>query len=1057
MAKFFIDRPIFAIVIAILIMLVGGLSILSMPIEQYPTIAPPSIQISATYPGASAQTVENTVVQVIEQQMSGLDHLLYLSSNADDSGAATTTLTFEAGTNPDIAQVQVQNKLQLATPLLPSQVQQTGIRVTKSSSSYLLFAAFVSTDNSMSRYDIANYLASNVQDPLSRINGVGNFNLFGSQYAMRIWLDTDKLNSFALTPVDVTSAIQSQNVQVAGGQLGGTPAPATQRLTAAITEATLLHTPADFENILLKVKADGSQVRLRDVARVALGAENYFTDSQYNGQATAGIGIQLAPGANALATADAVRAKIEQLTPYFPHGLKAVYPYDTTPFVRISITEVVKTLFEGVALVFLVMYLFLQNLRATLIPTLAVPVVLLGAFGVMAAFGFTINTLSMFGLVLAIGLLVDDAIVVVENVERVMSEEGLSPIDATRKAMGQITSALVGVAVVLSAVFVPMAFSAGSVGAIYRQFSLTIVTAMLLSVFVALSLTPALCAMVLKQVDQADGHPKNGFFGAFNRGFDRGREKYLGGVRHVMHRTARWLLIYGALVVAVGLLFVRLPTGFLPDEDQGVAFAQVQTPPGATQGRTQIVLDDVANYLLHQEASAVESALEVTGFNFAGRGQSQGLVFVRFKDWSARTRADLKVQAVLARTAKHFSSYQDAVIVPINPPSIPALGWASGFDLELQDRAGLGHVKLMQARDQLVSLARHDPNLAFVRANGINDNPTYKIDIDREKANAFGVNLTDVDQTFSIAWGSQYVNNFLDTDGRIKRVYVQADAPFRMNPDDLRSLYVRNAAGSMVPFTSFANGSWSYGSPKLERYNGVSSVEIQGQAAPGKSAGEAMAVMEGLVKKLPAGIGYEWTGTSLQQQQSGSQAPFLYGLSVLVVFLSLAALYESWTVPISVIMVVPIGVFGAVAVAQAMHLENDVFFQVGLLTTIGLSSKNAILIVEFARDLETQGKSAIDAAVEAARLRLRPILMTSLAFVLGVLPLAIASGAGSGNENAVGRGVIGGMLSATFIAPFLIPMFFYVITEKVFRKKTAAPAAWSPPLAFESNAGEATK
>jgi multidrug efflux pump len=1057
MAKFFIDRPIFAIVIAILMMLVGGLSIVSMPIEQYPTIAPPSIQISATYPGASAQTVENTVVQVIEQQMSGLDHLLYLSSSSDDSGTATTTLTFEPGTNPDIAQVQVQNKLQLATPLLPAEVQQLGVKVTKSSSSYLVIASLVSTDNSMSRYDIANYVASNIQDPVSRLNGVGNFNLFGTQYAMRIWLDTDKLNSFALTPVDVTNAIQSQNVQVAGGQLGGTPAPATQRLTAAITEATLLRTPADFENILLKVKSDGSQVRLRDVARVALGAENYFTDSLYNGQPTASIGVQLAPGANALATANAVRAKIAALTPYFPHGLRAVYPYDTSPFVRISITEVIKTLFEGVALVFLVMYLFLQNLRATLIPTVAVPVVLLGAFGVMAALGFTINVLSMFGLVLAIGLLVDDAIVVVENVERVMSEEGLSPIEATRKAMGQITGALVGVAVVLSAVFVPMAFSSGSVGAIYRQFSLTIVTAMLLSVFVALSLTPALCAMVLKPAGQSGEHREKGFFGAFNRGFDRGRDRYVGGVRHVLQRAVRWLLIYGALVVAVGLLFVRLPTGFLPDEDQGVAFIQVQTPPGATQGRTQIVLDDVANYLLHGEASAVESAYEITGYNFAGRGQSQGMVFVRFKDWSARSRADLKVQAVLARTGKHFSSYQDAIIVPINPPSIPELGWATGFDLELQDRGGLGHVKLMQARDQLLRSARQDPDLVFVRANGLSDNPTYKIDIDREKVDAFGVSLSDVDQTFSIAWGSQYVNNFLDTDGRIKKVYVQADAPFRMNPEDLRSLYVRNSAGSMVPFTSFANGSWSYGSPKLERYNGVSSVEIQGQAAPGKSAGEAIAVMESLAKKLPAGIGYEWTGTSLQEKQSGSQAPFLYALSVLVVFLSLAALYESWTVPISVIMVVPIGVFGAVAVAHAVHLENDVFFQVGLLTTIGLSSKNAILIVEFARDLEAQGKSAIDAAVQAAQLRLRPILMTSMAFVLGVLPLAIATGAGSASENAVGRGVIGGMLSATFIAPFLIPMFFYAISEKLFGGKAASPAASSPSLALESNAGGATK
>ncbi len=1056
MAKFFIDRPIFAIVIAILVMLAGGLSIVSMPIEQYPTIAPPSIQITASYPGASAETTENTVVQVIEQQMSGLDHLLYLSSNADDSGTATTTLTFAAGTNPDIAQVQVQNKLQLATPLLPAQVQQAGVRVTKSSNGYLLVAGFVSTDNSMSRYDIANYIASNLQDPLSRINGVGNFNVFGTQYAMRIWLDTDKLNSFALTPVDVTTAIQNQNVQVAGGQLGGTPAPTTQQLTATITEATLLHTPTEFNNILLKVNPDGSQVRLRDVARVALGSESYFIDSKYNGQPASAIGIQLAPDANALATATAVRARIEELAPYFPHGLQVVYPYDTTPFIKISITEVVKTLFEGVALVFLVMYLFLHNLRGTLIPTIAVPVVLLGTFGVMAAFGFTINTLSMFGLVLAIGLLVDDAIVVVENVERVMSEEGLSPRDATRKAMGQITGALVGVAVVLSAVFVPMAFSGGSVGAIYRQFSLTIVSAMLLSVFVALSLTPALCTMMLKPAGGAGEAAKKGFFGAFNRGFEHGRDRYVGGVRHVLDRSGRWLLIYGAVIVAVGLLFVRLPTGFLPDEDQGIAYIQVQTPSGATQGRTQIVLDDVSNYLLHEEAAAVDATFEVTGLNFAGRGQTQGMVFVRFKDWSVRTRAGLKAQAVLARTARHFASYQDAVIVPINPPSIPALGTASGFDFELEDRGGLGHVKLMQARDRLIGMARQDPNLALVRPNGLSDNATYKIDIDREKASALGVNLSDVDQTFSIAWGSKYVNNFLDTDGRIKKVYVQADAPFRMNPEDLRSLYIRNTTGSMVPFTSFASGAWSYGSPKLERYNGVSSVEIQGQAALGQSTGQAMAVMQRLAQKLPPGVGYEWTGVSLQQQQSGSQAPILYGLSILVVFLSLAALYESWIVPISVIMVVPLGILGALTAATALHLENDVYFQVGLLTTIGLSSKNAILIVEFARDLEARGKSAIDAAVEAAQMRLRPILMTSLAFVLGVLPLAIANGAGSGSENAVGRAVIGGMLSATFLAPFLIPMFFFVITEKLFKTKPAESPA-SPGPAVPDSAGGAAR
>ena len=1057
MAKFFIDRPIFAIVIAILVMLAGGLSIVAMPIEQYPTIAPPSVQINARYPGASAQTVENTVVQVIEQQMSGLDGLLYLSSNADDSGTATTTLTFAAGTNPDIAQVQVQNKLQLAIPLLPSQVQQTGIRVTKSSAGFLMGVGFVSSDNSMSKYDIANYIFSNLQDPLSRIDGVGTIQLFGTQYAMRIWLDMDKLVSFALTPVDVATAIQNQNVQVAGGQLGGIPAPATQRLTAAITEATLLRKPAEFGSILLKVNTDGSQVRLRDVARIHLGAESYFFDTKYNGQPAAGIGIQLAPGANALATANAVRARIDEFAPSFPPGLKVVYPYDTTPFVRISIEEVVKTLFEGIVLVFLVMYLFLQNFRATLIPTIAVPVVLLGTFGIMAAFGFTINTLTMFGLVLAIGLLVDDAIVVVENVERVMSEEGLSPKEATRKAMGQITGALIGVAVVLSAVFVPVAFSAGSVGAIYRQFSLTIVSAMLLSVFVALSLTPALCATMLKPMGKGGEAPKRGFFGAFNRGFERGRDQYIGGVRHVINRFGRWLLIYGAVIVAVGLLFVRLPTGFLPDEDQGTAFVMVQTPPGATMGRTQIVLDAVAKYLLQEEAAAVESAFEIAGFNFSAQGQSQGLVFVRFKDWGERKSADLKVQAVLDRTTKHFASYQDATIVAINPPAIPGLGTASGFDLQLVDRAGLGHDKLMQARDQLLAAARQDPKLALVYANGLDDNPTYKIDIDREKASAFGINLSDVDQTFSIAWGSRYVNNFLDTDGRIKRVYVQADTAFRMNPEDLRSLYVRNTKGSMVPFTSFASGSWTYGSPKLERYNGVSSVEIQGQAAPGQSTGQAMAVMESLAQKLPAGIGYEWTGISLQERESGSQAPLLYALSILVVFLCLAALYESWSIPISVIMVVPIGILGAVAAATALHLEGDVYFQVGLLVTIGLSSKNAILIVEFARDLEAQGKSAIDAAVEAAHLRLRPILMTSLAFVLGVLPLAIASGAGSGSQNAVGRGVIGGMLTATFLAPFLIPMFFFVITEKVFKSKSASKPAASGPAALEPGGAAATK
>jgi len=1052
MARFFIDRPIFAIVIAILIMLAGSLAITRLPIEQYPTLAPAAIQIATTYPGASAVTVENTVVQVIEQQMSGLDHLLYLSSTSDDFGQSTTTITFEPGTNADIAQVQVQNKLQLAVPLLPAQVQQSGIRVTKSSASFLLFAAFVSSDPNMTKFDIADYVASHVQDPVSRLDGVGNINVFGTQYAMRIWLDPSKLNSFSLTPVDVTNALINQNVQISGGQLGGTPAPTTQRLTAAITESTLLRTPEEFGSILLKVNSDGSQVRLRDVARIALGAENFNVDNKYNGQPAAAIGFQLATGANALATADAIRARIGELSQYFPPGLRVVYPYDTTPFVRVSISELVKTLFEGVALVFLVMFLFLQNMRATIVPTIAVPVVLLGTFGVMAAVGFTINTLSMFGLVLAIGLLVDDAIVVVENVERIIAEEGLSPREATRKAMSQITGALVGVALVLSAVFVPMAFSSGTVGAIYRQFSLTIVVAMLLSVFVALTLTPALCAALLAPAHVAKAQHK-GFFGWFNRNFENGRERYVHGVRHVIARSGRWLLIYCAVIAVVALLFVRLPTSFLPDEDQGFLFVQVQGPPGATQGRTVIALDDVSNYLLHDEARMVDAVFQINGYNFAGRGQNQGMLFVKFKDWSERTTTKLSVQALTARIAARFASYGLAVIIPVNPPPIRELGTASGFDLELEDRGGLGHDRLVDARDRLLALAAKEPTIALARANGLNDNPTFKIDIDREKASALGVSASDIDQSFSIAWGSRYVNNFLDTDGRIKKVFVQADEPFRMNPEDLRLHYVRNAAGAMVPISAFATGAWTYGSPKLERYNGVSAFEIQGQAAPGRSTGQAMAAIERLALQLPQGIGYEWTGLSLQEVLSGSQAPVLYAISILVVFLSLAALYESWSIPISVILVVPLGVLGALIAATAFHMSNDVYFQVGLLTTIGLSAKNAILIVEFARNLHIEGRTLSEAAIEAAHLRLRPILMTSMAFILGVLPLAIASGAGSASRNAIGTGVIGGMLSATFLATFLIPMFFVVIGAKLSRDKPIAPAAETSPHALASEQG----
>ncbi len=1030
MPRFFITRPIFAIVIAILIMLTGGLSIARLAIEQYPSIAPPSIQVSATYPGASATTVENTVVQVIEQQISGVDHLVYLSATSDDSGQSTITLAFEPGTDPDIAQVQVQNKLQLAVPLLPPQVQQSGIRVTKSGVSFLLVAAFVSSDPHMTKYDIADYVVSHVQDPVSRINGVGNINVFGTQYAMRIWLDPNKLNGYSLTPVDVTNALQNQNVQISGGQLGGTPAPASQRLTASITEATLLRTPAEFGRILLKVNPDGSQVRLSDVARIELGAENFNVDNKYNGQAAAGIAVQLAAGANALATAEAVRARLDELSKYFPAGMRIEYPYDTTPFVKVSLEEVVKTLFEGIALVFLVMYLFLQNIRATIIPTIAVPVVLLGTFGVLAAAGFTINTLSMFGLVLAIGLLVDDAIVVVENVERIIAEEHLSPREATKKAMGQITGALMGVAVVLCAVFVPMAFSTGSVGGIYRQFSLTIVAAMALSVFVALSLTPALCATILRGEHT---RASRGFFGWFNRKFENGRDRYVSAAHHVIARTGRWLLIYGGIVAAVALMFFKLPTSFLPDEDQGYILVQVQGPPGSTQGHTAQALADVSDYLLHQESKMVDAVFTINGSNYAGRGQNQGQVFVHFRDWSQRTTADLSAAALIKRVSARFASYGDAIVIPVNPPPIRELGTASGFDLELEDRGGLGHDALMKARDQLLDAAKKEPSLGLVRANGLEDNPTFKIDVDREKASALGVLPSDVDQSFSIAWGSRYVDNFLDTDGRIKKVFVQADEPFRMNPDDLRLHYVRNSAGAMVPISEFATGKWTFGAPKLERYNGVPSVEIQGQAAQGYSTGQAIATMERLASQLPSGIGYEWTGLSLQEKLSGAQAPLLYAISILVVFLSLAALYESWFIPVAVILVVPLGVVGALAAAFIFGMSNDVYFQVGLLTTIGLSAKNAILIVEFARNLHAEGKSLIEAAIEAAHLRLRPILMTSMAFVLGVFPLAVATGPGSASRNAIGTGVIGGMLSATFVATFLIPMFFVVIGKYMSR------------------------
>ncbi|NIG16169.1 efflux RND transporter permease subunit [Pantoea sp. Cy-640] len=1036
MSRFFIDRPIFAWVLAIIVMLAGGISIMRLSVEQYPDVAPTAIQIRATYPGADATTLQNTVTQVIEQNMSGLDGLMYMSSTSDSSGTLELKLSFQNGTDADIAQVQVQNKLQLATPLLPQEVQQQGITVRKSSSTFFLVPAFVDETGKMSMEDIADYVGSNIKDPLSRINGVGDSTLFGSQYAMRIWLDPNKLNNFQLTPVDVMSMIETQNAQIAAGQLGGAPPVKGQQLNASIIAQTRLTSPEEFGNILLKVNSDGSQVRLHDVARIERGGENYNFVVKVNGKPASALGIQLATGANALDTAKAIRAKIAQLQPYFPQGMKVVYPYDTTPFINISIHEVVKTLAEAIILVFLVMYLFLQSFRATLIPTIAVPVVLLGTFGILAMFGYSINTLTMFGMVLAIGLLVDDAIVVVENVERVMAEEGLKPKAATRKSMEQIQGALVGIALVLSAVFVPMAFFGGSTGVIYRQFSVTIVSAMALSVLVALILTPALCVTILKPSKPGEHGKKRGFFGWFNRKFDQSAEHYTSSVGRMLHKSGRYLVIYGVIVAGMAVLFMRLPTSFLPAEDQGVFATQAILPAGATQERTQKVLDQINDYYLTKEKSNVENVLTVNGFGFAGRGQNVGIAFVGLKDWDQRDGEANKVDAIVSRATKAFSSIVDGTVVAFNLPPIIALGNATGFDFELIDQANLGHDQLIEARNKLLDLARQHPDvLTAVRPNGMEDNPQYKINIDQEKATALGVSLDDINSTLSAAWGGSYVNDFIDH-GRVKKVYVMSDAPYRMMPKDMGDWYVRASNGKMVPFSSFSTAQWVYGSPRLERYNGLSSVEILGQPAPGKSSGEAMALMEQLSSQLPDGIGYDWTGMSYQERLSGDQAPALYALSLIVVFLCLAALYESWSIPFSVMLVVPLGVIGALAATTLRGLSNDVYFVVGLLTTIGLAAKNAILIVEFAKDLtEKEGKGIVEATLEAARMRLRPILMTSLAFILGVLPLAISTGAGSGAQNAVGTGVIGGMVAATLLAIYFVPVFFVVIRSRFSGKR----------------------
>ena len=1028
MSKFFIDRPIFAWVIALVIMLVGALSILKLPINQYPSIAPPAISIAVTYPGASAQTVQDTVVQVIEQQLNGIDHLRYVSSESNSDGSMSITATFEQGTDPDTAQVQVQNKLNLATPLLPQEVQQQGIRVTKAVKNFLMVIGVVSEDGSMNKDDLSNYIVSNMQDPISRTEGVGDFQVFGAQYAMRIWLDPLKLNKYNLTPVDVKSAISAQNVQVSSGQLGGLPAVKGQELNATIIGKTRLQTADEFKKILLKVNTDGSQVRLSDVADVALGGENYSVSAQFNGKPASGIAIKLAPGSNALDTAKALRETINGLEPFFPEGMKVVYPYDTTPVVSASIEGVLETLVEAVALVFLVMFLFLQNFRATIITTMTVPVVLLGTFGILAAAGFSINTLTMFGMVLAIGLLVDDAIVVVENVERVMSEEGLPPKEATKKSMEQIQGALVGIALVLSAVLLPMAFFSGSTGVIYRQFSITIVSAMGLSVLVALIFTPALCATMLKPIQKGDhGENKRGFFGWFNRTFDSGVKRYEKGVGSILRHKAPYFLAYVLIVVGMVFLFTRIPTSFLPEEDQGVLFAQVQTPAGTTAERTQQVVDRMREYLLTDESGAVSSVFTVNGFNFAGRGQSSGLAFIMLKPWGERD-ADNSVFALAARAQKVFSSYRDAMVFAFAPPAVMELGNATGFDVYLQDRSGIGHEKLMEARNQFLGMASQSKILAGVRPNGLNDEPQYKLLIDDEAARALGLSLSDINNTLSIGLGASYVNDFIDH-GRVKKVFLQGEADSRMNPEDLKKWYVRNDQGTMVPFSAFAKGEWIYGPPKLSRYNGVEAMEILGAPAPGYSSGQAMAEVEALAKKLPPGVGISWTGLSYEERLSGSQAPALYAISLLMVFLCLAALYESWSIPIAVMLVVPLGIIGALMATSLRGLSNDVYFQVGLLTTIGLASKNAILIVEFAKELHEQGRTLTEAAIEACRMRLRPIIMTSLAFVLGVIPLAISTGAGSGSQHAIGTGVIGGMITATVLAVFWVPLFFVAVSS----------------------------
>jgi len=1042
MARFFIDRPVFAWVMSILIALLGIIAINKLPVAQYPAVAPPSISITANYAGASAETLSDTVTSVIEQQLNGIDNLLYMSSASDANGSATITLYFKPGTNPDVAQVQVQNKVQLATPSLPLTVQQQGVVVAKATRNFMMFIALSTDDGSLDAIALGNYLAANVLDPLRRVQGVGEVIQFGTQYAMRIWIDPDKLSSLNLTPDDVSNAIATQNTQVPVGQIGQLPAVKGQQINLILQGRATLREAEEFEKIILRVNTDGSRVHLRDVARVELGGQDYSIKARIDGKPTAAAAVKLSPTANALDTAEGVRREVQRLQAFFPPGVKVIYPLDTSAFVKISIEEVIKTLIEAIILVFLVMYLFLQNFRATLIPTLVIPVALLGTCALMAAFGFSLNVLTMFGMVLAIGILVDDAIVVVENVERIMSEEGLPPREATRKAMGQITGALIGITLVLIAVFLPMAFFGGSVGTIYRQFTMSMVSCMLLSIFLAMTLTPALCATLLKQVNPDHLHEKRGFFGWFNRRFDAFTSRYQAWVGVLVKRTGIGMLALLCVTGAVVVLYQKMPSAFLPEEDQGYFLTLMQLPEGATDERTGEVLRKAEDYFSKQPE--IEHYFTVAGFSFAGRAQNSGLAFLRLKPWSERQGKDQNVQAVIQRAMVGLGGIKDAFVFPINPPAIPELGTSSGFDFWLQDVGGVGHEALNAAKGQLLGMAAQNPMLAQVRPQGLADAAQMKIELDPDKASALGVSLADINSTMQTAFGSAYVNNFINA-SRVQRVIVQLDAKFRMKPENVGKVYVRNQTGGMVPLSAVTKIDWAFGSPQLQRYNGLPAVNIVGTAAPGLSSGDAMDEMEKLMAQLPPGLGFEWSGQSLEERISGNQAPLLFGVSILIVFLCLAALYESWSIPVAVMMVVPLGVVGALAAVSFRDLPNDVYFKVGLLTTVGLSTKNAILIIEFALDLQKEGRGLIESVLHAVKLRLRPILMTSLAFVLGVMPLVLSSGAGSASQNAIGTGVAGGMISGTILAIFLVPVFYVAVCKVVSRFSTAKPDA-SPNL-----------